>query len=178
MRHRTSWYLQQILKMYAHRLLPSLGDHLLLDADVIFERPVDLVARMADGLVTYNYETAQLLPHERNYYRTIDCLLQGRVRRLEARSAVVDMMVLSLRVVRSLVALVEAIHRAPLWLAIMRCVQSLQASATQSDFSEYSLYFTYARQFHPATMRITSQQRASWRAHHAWALGRLAPAVG
>jgi len=170
--YRATWYLQQFLKLYAHRLISGLGDHVLLDSDVIFERPHDFVAKVnADGHARYKYETSPLLPDERNYFRTIDCLTNGRLRRIEARSGIVDMIVVSLRVLRELFTAVESLHRATLWVAVMRCVQSLGYAGTQSDFSEFELYFQFARQTHPATMHITPN-RSSSRSFHGWSAGR------
>ena len=172
-KYRASWYTQQFLKLYAHRFIRSLGDHLLLDSEVLFHRPMDFVAGVtADGKPTsYRYETSPLKPEERNYFKTIACLTNNQVRRFETRSGVVDMLMISLHVLRELMATVEANHKAPFWVAAMRCVQSLGPASTQSDFSEYETYFQYARHNHPRTMSI-SNERVSSNTLHGWLFGR------
>ena len=153
--------------------IPSLSDHLLLDSEVIFDRPTDFVASVTpNGHATYKYETSPLKPQERNYFRTIGCLTNNQVQRIENRSGVVDMIALSLHVLTELLARVEALHRAPFWVAAMRCVQALGGASTQSDFSEYETYFQYARQYHPRTMSVSHVERAGSRTFHGWMFGR------
>ena len=81
------------------------------------------------------------------------------------------MLMISLHVLRELMASVEANHKAPFWVAAMRCVQSLGPASTQSDFSEYETYFQYARHYHPRTMSI-SNERVSSNTLHGWLFGR------
>ena len=108
------WYLQQLLKLYAQRIIPGLLDRVLVcDADTVFLRGVDMLARFHDGggggassrLVPLYTASAE---HNRPFLEHMSRLLPSLPRVHGMVSGVSHHMILERDVVEALFAEVEA----------------------------------------------------------------------
>ena len=181
--YAVGWYLQQLLKLYCGRAIaraarnttgagPGGGggggeggegaDVLVADSDVVWTRDVAFVHAAAPDAggacrATYNYafsrEAHQL------YYDTNARLLGAAGAPLADSagrdiSGVAHHMVLRGDVVAALEAAVAARHGAPLHAALLRGAAGVAANARRNAFSEYQLYFHFARRRFPASVRV------------------------
>ena len=181
--YAVGWYLQQLLKLYCGRAIaraarnttgagPGGGggggeggegaDVLVADSDVVWTRDVAFVHAAAPDAggacrATYNYafsrEAHQL------YYDTNARLLGAAGAPLADSagrdiSGVAHHMVLRGDVVAALEAAVAARHGAPLHAALFRGAAGVAANARRNAFSEYQLYFHFARRRFPASVRV------------------------
>lgn len=54
---RSGWFLQQLLKFYAGKIL-NLGDFVLLDSDIVWFKNISFVNQTNNGVTTYNYASS------------------------------------------------------------------------------------------------------------------------
>ena len=146
------WYFQQLLKMYAGRTLPGIRDYMVVDADLVwYGKDIKMVAELGHSgqPAAYYYNTAG--QNHVAYFEHISRLTGNAVSRMDRLvSGVAHHMVFKLDVLEALLKLCEAQARVPFWKAILLAVDPKQ----ENSVSEYELYFNYALQYHPATIKI------------------------
>ena len=117
---RGGWFLQQLLKFYAGRVL-SIGDYVLLDSDIVWFRNVSFVnATDVDGVPTrYNYATS-------NQYHGPYVATLKRISGLDLfkgkdvhRSGIVHHMVIMQRVLDDLIRRSDAMHGIEFWRVLL-----------------------------------------------------------
>ena len=172
--YAVGWYLQQLLKLYCGRAIaradagragPWTGadfaaaavDVLVVDSDVVWTRDVAFVHACEGGRATYNYafsrESHQL------YYDTNKKLLGSRGAPLPDAggrdiSGVVHHMVFRGDVVAALEALVAQRHGGGLHEVFLKEDIGIGKEAHRNAFSEYQLYFHFARRRFPDSIRV------------------------
>jgi len=149
--NKCGWYLQQLLKMYAGRVIPGLLDYLVVDADVVWFKELTMIAgRGDDGRPSrFYYDTAA--QHVAPYFQQINRLTGGQVHRVDrALSGVSHHMVFKLDVLEELLKHVEKLHDKPFWKAVLDTVDPKAGSG----FSEYELYFNFALLYHTETAEV------------------------
>ena len=157
---RSKWYLQQLIKLYAQSAVqPRLSDHVLVvDADVVFLRPVEVVD--ADGRGLHNVGTEHHLP----YFAHMDRLLPG-LHRVQDSSGITHHMVFRRRVLDDLFERVEAHHGGkPFWQAFLDCVDAAEREG--SGASEYETYHNFALLHHPDAVRVRRLPYANHLQHY------------
>ena len=117
---RGGWFLQQLLKFYAGRVL-GIGDFVLLDSDIVWFRNVSFVnATNEDGVPTrYNYATS-------NQYHGPYVATLRRISGLDLfkgkdvhRSGIVHHMVIMQRVLDDLIRRSDAMHGIEFWRVLL-----------------------------------------------------------
>lgn len=152
---RSGWFLQQLLKLYAGRVL-GLDDFLLLDSDLIWFRNVTFLNSTDNGgNKKYNYASSG--QYNANYYSSLRKI--GGVDMYEwpkddvFRSGIVHHMVIVKRVLDSLMETSEKLHGGiPMWQVMLnQSALELTCRAPNagvcgagSTLSEYELYFNFA----------------------------------
>ena len=148
------WYLQQLLKMYAGRVLSGIRDYLVVDADIVwFGHGISMVAErdpVTNQALRFFYNTAS--QNHRAYFDHIRLLTGGAVtRKFPKVSGVVHHMVFKLDVLEALLKLCEAHAGGDVfWKALLKSVDP----KAYNSVSEYELYFNYALLFHPTTIAL------------------------
>lgn len=142
---RVGWYLQQLIKLYAWKVIPELSDpYLVLDADTHFMKPTSF----QDGdrlLFTKAYE------FHKPYFEHISRLLPT-VYKAQQASGVAHHMPMSHKVLDSLFTLVEATHGTPFWKAFLSCVDPKERGG--SGASEYELVFNFTQIYFPEKFKL------------------------
>jgi len=163
---KISWYLQQLLKIYAGRML-SLGDYVLLDGDCVWFKDVKFIADEQTSLTApfkYNYATSTQV---HGAYLASSVRISGvpiiTGRNQKHRSGVVHHMVLVKEVLDDLFETSEKLHNGmPLW-KVMLTESAIEMTchspkpnvcADGSTLSEYELYFNYAQKKFPQTVNM------------------------
>lgn len=162
---KTGWHLQQLLKLYAGRIL-KLDNYVLLDGDCVWFKDTNFIAANQDSEqrpFKYLYATST---QANGAYRSSSVRINGvPFIRNEAggfRSGVVHHMVLVKEVLESLFEVSEKLHGLPMWRILlessaleMTCrAPSARVCGEGSTLSEYDLYFNYARTKFPQTVEL------------------------
>jgi hypothetical protein len=138
-RHRIGWIYQQLLKLYAYRVIPDSSSNILvLDADTVFLNPVQFLDAEGGGLYNRGLEVPHL-PYFAHARR-----LLGSLGRKVPFSAVCHHMLFQRAVLEHLFQRVEAEHGKEFWRAFVEAIDRKEAG--DSSASEYELYFHFASQ--------------------------------
>jgi hypothetical protein len=162
---KLGWFLQQLLKLYAGKVL-GLEDFLLLDSDLIWFQNVRFLNRtLADGTKSYNYASSG--QWNLNYRATLQKI--GGVPAYDwpanqvFRSGIVHHMVIVKKVMDALMQHSEMSHGGlPFWKVMLNeSAQELGCHAPRpqicgagSTLSEYELYFNFALNKFPETVNF------------------------
>ena len=148
---RVGWYLQQLIKLYAWKVIPGLSDpYLVLDADTHLLRPLNF---HEEGVLLFTKAYEWHKPYFRHMER-----LHPFLERMQNASGVAHHMPMSHEVLASLFNLVEDHHGCPFWEAFMKCVDPQERGG--SGASEYEIVFNYTQKFFPDMFRL---RNLNWR---------------
>lgn len=143
---RNGWYLQQLLKLYAGRVIPGILDkYLVIDADTFFLRPVEfeMGGRNAYGV---GHE-----PYHSPYFEHMVKLHPTLERMSPAWSGICHHMFFDNKHIDALFALVEGETAKstwkPFWQLFLEKVDPEHISGAGA--SEYEIYFNYVIKYHP-----------------------------
>ncbi len=144
---RSGWYLQQLLKLYCHRVIEGLSSrYVVMDADNIFLQRVNFFD--TEGRILLNVGKDHHPPYFEHVAR-----LHPRLVRVLPRSAITHHMALQPDLVESLLALVEKQNPGqPFWKTFLAAVAPAHFDA--SGASEYELLGNYLTAFHPDRVRL------------------------
>lgn len=147
---KAAWYYQQLLKLHAHEYIPNLTEYyLIVDADVVFRKPVDMFDAHRRPLYAYGSE------HHRPYFVHMNKLLPGKLYRKTNVSGICHHMMFHAPMLRELMALVEEQHKRPFWQVFINSIDPPEHSGA----SEYEIYFNFMNIYHPDTITI---RRLDW----------------
>jgi len=154
--HREGWYYQQLLKFYAHRVIPDLlPHHLIVDSDTVFVQPVrffeeEKILFDCSGICVAEYieHMRAILPEEFSVTNNL--------------VGVTDCMMFREDILRDLFHRVETRHGLPMWQALLSKVRP--DLYDKSGMSEYEMYFQFALSQHPAAYKVR-QLRKSYGVH-------------
>lgn len=134
-KNRTGWIYQQLLKLYAPFVIPDISSNvLIIDADVIFLKPVSFIDEK--GFALYNFG-AEYTPE---YFAFGNRLLPGFKKVFPKYSGICHHMLMQRSILEKLFKTIETVHGCEPWVAICRCIDHKNIFA---PFSEYELYFNY-----------------------------------
>ncbi len=133
---RVGWYFQQLLKLYAHLVIPGLSANvLILDADTIFLKPVSFLNEQNGGL----YATASSMHPP--YFKHMKKLIPDFGPVYENVSGIAHHMLFQKAIILDLLQTIEGIHQIEAWKILCRLVDN--KSLYYSGFSEYEIYFNF-----------------------------------
>lgn len=132
---RAGWYYQQLLKLYAHFVIPNLSSNvLILDADVIFLRPVTFLNQHFAGMYNPGFE------YNYPYFEHAKRLIPGFYKCFPEYSGISHHMIFQRSVIEALFNEIEQHHKVPLWQAFCKLVDR---NSLFTGASEYEIYFNY-----------------------------------
>jgi Family of unknown function (DUF6492) len=134
-RNWAGWVYQQLLKLYAPIVLPTLSPNvLILDADTIFLNPVSFLTPEGNPLMNYYPEM------ETAYFKFVKKFLPG-VQDTRPPSGITHHMVFQRLVIEDLFSVVEAHHQAPFWEAFCDCAHFTDPLTRKNILpTEYGVY--------------------------------------
>lgn len=137
-RSRNGWYLQQLLKLYAGKVIPNIMDrYLVIDADTFFLKPTTFVR---DNKCLYNYGTEYNRPYFTHMYK----LDKNLIKIDRGKSGICHHMIFETKYVNELINMVENNHNDKFYNVFLRSVTDLDKSGA----SEYEIYFNYILKYH------------------------------
>lgn len=159
---KVGWYLQQLLKLYAGRIL-NIDDFVLLDSDLVWMKNVSFIHESRGKLSSFYYASSTQYhpPYMASLVRIggVD-VYENRTEKLH-RSGIVHHMVVVKTVLEELIATSEAKHGLPFWQVVLNhsaVEMTCRAPRTGicgggSTLSEYEMYFNYAKTKFPQTIQ-------------------------
>ncbi len=133
---RVGWYYQQLLKLYAYKVIPGIADNVLIvDSDTVFLKPVQILNKYNTGLYATGKEKHQ------PYFIHMNKLIPGLKRVFPKYSGIVHHMLFQKEVLDDLFSTIENQHQCSAWKAMCHLVDS--KSLYKSGFSEYEIYFNF-----------------------------------
>jgi hypothetical protein len=150
-RKRSGWYLQQLLKLYAGKIIPDILDrYLVIDADTFFVRPTTFYL---DGKCLYNYGTEYHIP----YFEHMKALSQCLTKQDNQKSGICHHMMFETKYIDELFDMVETNHNDKFYNIFLKNVNP--QNYERSGASEYEIYFNYMSYKHPDKITI---RELSW----------------
>lgn len=169
--YRLGWYLQQFLKLYAVEVIPDIRDYLVVDADVIFFSTFDVVRAQEGYIYTPGKGPSGC---SSDYKETLHRILGGGKRTGIVPKNLTDLNTIVLKMKRGLdrrpcgiahhmlfkrevlSSLLNTLQRLAAWhggedYAWWRYIVDMIDTSRVSSFSEYVLYFTFAREIFPSS---------------------------
>lgn len=130
------WYLQQLLKLYSAFVIPDISSNVLIvDADVVFLKPVKFMNKSLGGL----FCVSQIEP-KKLYIQHAERLVPSYKRILPQYYSVCHHMLFQRPILEDLFQQVEDYHQKPFWKAFCNCVKFHR----KKNGSEYEIYFNFA----------------------------------
>jgi hypothetical protein len=121
---------------------------LIVDADVVFRRPVTFVS---NDRIQFNVGTEYHVP----YFEHMSDLLLG-LRKVSSASGICHLMPMKRHIVADLIRRVETLHSKPFWNVFLDCVPPREHHG--SGASEYEILFTFTQMYFPNEMEIRPLQ--------------------
>tara|TARA_A100001037_G_scaffold287811_1_gene297749 strand:- start:1535 stop:2263 length:729 start_codon:yes stop_codon:yes gene_type:complete len=142
---RVGWYLQQLIKLYAWKVIPGLSDpYVVIDADTYFLKATNFEE---DGRLLFT----RAPEYHKPYFEHMQRLLPG-LHRVQDCSGVAHHMPLSHEILEDLFNRVESTHGVAFWEAFLNCVDS--AHREGSGASEYETVFNFTQMHHPHRFQL------------------------
>lgn len=147
--NRNGWYYQQLLKLYAYKVIDGISDNILIvDSDTVFLKNINFIE---DNVALYATGKEYNIPYftHMNKLHPSFCKLYPENLQL---SGVCHHMLFQKYVLDELFELVEKYHGCSFWEAFLKCVD--ERSYLESGASEYEIYFNYVLSRHSDRARI------------------------
>ena len=149
--YRCGWYFQQLLKLYAGKVVPDILDrYLVIDSDTIFLKPTSFIE---DGKCLYNYGKENHAP----YFEHIKRLLPDLKRMDGSKSGICHHMMFETKYINEMFSKIETKHGDLFYNVFLKKVDKNHYHA--SGASEYELYFNYMLKNHSDKIKI---RRLKW----------------
>ena len=146
---RNGWYLQQLLKLYAGKIIPNILDkYLVIDSDTFFLKPTTFVE---NNKCLYNYGTEYHEP----YFHHMKKLDNDLIKIDENKSGICHHMIFEKKYIDELITKIEKNHNGLFYEIFLKEV----TDKTGSGASEYEIYFNYMLKNNPDKIQI---RNLSW----------------
>jgi ankyrin repeat protein len=133
---RMGWYFKQILNFYAPLIIPNISSNvLILDADIIFNKPIEFVDHEGNMLHAPGTENHQ------PYYDHMQNLLPGLKKIYSELSGISHHMLFQKPIVEDLISLVEKHHNMKFWQAYIHAINPNWPG--RSWTADYEIYFNF-----------------------------------
>ncbi len=137
--NREGWYLQQLLKLYAFRVINDIEDHVLVfDADCVPCRPIEFFDE--SGRILFDSTTNALYE---SYFTHATRVLGDVFQRVDPNiSGICDHMMFRRDILESMLQKIEIYNKKEAWRSLLEAVDP--AEYDRSGMSEYEMYYNYA----------------------------------
>jgi hypothetical protein len=135
---RAGWIYQQFLKLFAAYYIPNISSNILIvDADVVFLKPVSFLQENGAGLYAVGTE------YHKPYFEYAARLLPGLNKLYPQYSGIAHHMLFQKPVLDDLFEYIHKKHQYEPWVAIARAIPMENGSIAPSALSEYEIYFNF-----------------------------------
>ena len=149
---RNGWYLQQLLKLYAGKIITGILDkYLVIDSDTFFLKPTTFIK---DNKCLYNYGGEN---HE-DYFIHMKKLDKEFTKMDKDKSGICHHMIFEKKYIDEIISRVEKNHNDYFYIVFLKLVTDICKSI--SGASEYEIYFNYMLKFYPNKIIV---RKLKWR---------------
>lgn len=149
---RNGWYLQQLLKLYAGKVIPGILDkYLVIDSDTFFLKPTTFVET---NKCLYNYGTEYHIP----YFHHMKKLDKDLIKVDGNKSGICHHMIFETKYIDDIISKIEKNHNDLFYNVFLKTVT--ESIRTHSGASEYELYFNYMLKYNPDKIKI---RKLNWK---------------
>jgi FkbM family methyltransferase len=146
---RNGWYLQQLLKLYAGKVIPNILDrYLVIDSDTFFLKPTTFIE---DNTCLYNYGFEYWTPYFIHMGK-----LDSRLTKVLNVSGICHHMMFETKYVNEIIDMIEKNYNDTFYNVFL----SMVTDTTGSGASEYEIYFNYMLKYHSDKIKI---RELNWR---------------
>ena len=143
---RNGWYFQQLLKLYAGKIIPTISArYLVIDADTFFLKPTTFIE---NDKCLYAYGQEYHMP----YFEHMQRLDPGLLKVDATKSGICHHMMFEKKYINELFAKVEKKHSTAFYNVFLREVALNHRLL--SGASEYEIYFNYMLKYHREKIKI------------------------
>lgn len=136
---RMGWLYQQFLKLFAAYYIPDISSNILVvDADVIFLKPIEFVQSNGAGLYAVRKRRYP------DYFAHLTRLMPNLTGCLQEYSGVAHHMLFQKPVLDDLFETIAARHHEEPWFAIAHAIHVTHNEIPHTAMSEYEIYFNFA----------------------------------
>jgi len=148
---RNGWYLQQLLKLYAGKIIPNILDkYLVIDSDTFFLKPTTFVE---NNKCLYNYGTEYHEP----YFHHMEKLDKDLTKIDKNKSGICHHMIFETKYIDELISKIEKNHNELFYNIFLKTVTDKPLN--DAGASEYEIYFNYMLKYNPDKIQI---RKLSW----------------
>ena len=141
---RNGWYLQQLLKLYAGKIIPNILDrYLVIDSDTFFLKPTTFVE---NNKCLYNYS----IEYHKPYFQHMQKLDKNLIRIYKRKSGICHHMIFEKKYIDKLIYRIEKNHNELFYIVFLKKVTNKNGSGA----SEYEIYFNYMLKYNPDKIKI------------------------
>lgn len=135
---RIGWIYQQFLKFFAAYYIPNISSNILIvDADVVFLKPITFLQENGAGLYAVSNE------HHKAYFKHMAQLLPNFKKVFPQHSGITHHMLFQKIVLDDLCKSLYECHHLEPWKAIARTIPVENNTIDASCLSEYEIYFNF-----------------------------------
>jgi hypothetical protein len=147
---RNGWYLQQLLKLYAGKIIPNILDkYLVIDSDTFFLKPTTFIE---NNKCLYNYGKEYHKP----YFNHMENLDKDLIKIDKNKSGICHHMIFEKKYIDELISKIEKNHNELFYNVFLKTVTDKNGSGA----SEYEIYFNYMLKYNPDKIQI---RKLSWK---------------
>jgi hypothetical protein len=147
---RTGWYLQQLLKLYAGKIIDGILErYLVIDCDTFFLRPVTFIE---NNKCLYNFGNE----HNKWYFEHMSRLDNNLFKVDKNKSGICHHMMFETKYIDELMTKIEKNHNDVFYNVFLKLVSR---SSIFAGASEYEIYFNYMLKNHNDKIKL---RRLSW----------------
>ena len=147
---RNGWYLQQLLKLYAGKIIPNILDkYLVIDCDTFFLKPTTF---LENNKCLYNYGTEYHKP----YFEHMKKMDKDLVRIDKNKSGICHHMIFEKKYIDELISRIEENHNELFYNVFLKKVTEINHSGS----SEYEIYFNYMLKYNSDKIQI---RKLNWK---------------
>lgn len=141
--NRNGWYLQQLFKLYAGKIIPNiLEKYLVIDSDTFFLKPTTFIY---NGICLYNYGSEYHKP----YFDHMNKLDKDLIK-MNRLSGICHHMIFETKYIDELFLRIENNHKDTFYNIFLKMVSMKEKSGA----SEYEIYFNYMLKYNPTKIKI------------------------
>jgi uncharacterized short protein YbdD (DUF466 family) len=150
--NRLGWYFQQLLKLYAGKVIPGILDkYLVIDSDVYFLKPINFIddTDVNNIICLYGYGDE----YHPNYFGHMNRMHPSLCRMIHDKSGICHHMMFDKNYVEKMMNLCSSYHNGQeFWRFFLAYVDMV--SYHHSGASEYEMYFNFMLKHHPEKIRL------------------------
>jgi len=142
--NRNGWYLQQLLKLYAGKIIPGILErYLVIDSDTLFLKPTVFIE---NNKCLYNFGKE----HHKPYFDHMLKLDKDLIKVDTNKSGICHHMMFETKYVNELIHKIEENHNDTFYNVFLKMVTEVNSSGA----SEYEIYFNYILKYHSDKIKI------------------------